>query len=193
MGGESKFKRSQYFIDARFQIAFIARFCLITVLASALIVFLIYYFNRQTTTVAFENLKVVVKSTADFILPMMLQIMIGVTLLVGIATVAVALFTSHKIAGPLYRIKTDLDKFREGDLRGPIRVRGKDQAQKLALSFEEMRVEMKNSISLVKKEWDSIRSSLVNPESKTQDEEEKKALQASIERIDSELSKFKVD
>ena len=193
MNINKKLKRSQYFIDKHFQFVFIAKFCLITVLASALIVLLIYYFNRQTTTVAFENLKVVVKPTADFILPIMLQIMIGVTLLVGIATIAVALFTSHRIAGPLYRIKTDLDKLTKGDFRNPIHVRGKDQVQKLALSFEEMRVEIKNSISTVKEGWSSIKSNLVNLESKTQDEEEKKALQANIERIDSELSKFKVD
>lgn len=193
MRKQGKNKRRNYFIDKSFQSRFIIKFCFIVVLASLLTGILIYYFNRQTTTVAFEDLKVVVKSTADFILPITLEIIVIVSLLVAIAVGALTLFTSHKIAGPLYKLKMELEKISNGDLSSPIRIRAKDQLQKIASEFNEMRIGLKNSISEIKINWDSIKTDLYKLREEIKDEERKRKIEDNIKKIDSELARFKID
>jgi len=135
-----KNKRKRFYISKSFQSRFIAKFCLLVICASLLSGALIYYFNQKTTTIAFDHLKVVVKSTADFILPAMLEILVSVTFIIIIATIAVTLFTSHKLVGPLYRVELEIDKIKRGNLSIPIHIREKDQTKRLAASLEEMRV-----------------------------------------------------
>ncbi|MCK4463420.1 MAG: hypothetical protein KAU58_03815 [Candidatus Omnitrophica bacterium] len=184
-------RRRNYFIDKSFQSKFIIKFCTLTIIASLLTGFLIYYFNQKTTTVAFENLKVVVKSTSDFILPIVLQILVIVTILIGIGAVVVTLFTSHKIAGPLYRLKKELEKMKNGDLSSPVQIRSGDQLQRIASEFGDMRLGFRDSISSLKESWSSIKIILLKLKSETREEEEKKRLEDYINKIDSELAKFK--
>lgn len=186
-------RRRNYFIDKNFQTKFIIRFCLLIMLASLMTGALIYYFNMQTTTVAFENLKVVVKSTADFILPIMFQVIIIVTVIVGLATIAVTLFTSHKIAGPLYKLKMELGKMKEGDFSSPIRIRAKDQLQKVVSEFDGMRSNINKSMGTLKEAWSSIKAELSLLEREVKDEAKRKLLADSIKRLDSELARFKTN
>ncbi len=186
-------RRRNYFIDKSFQFKFIIKFCTLIIIASLMTGFLIYYFNQKSTTVAFENLKVVVKSTSSFILPIMLQILLIVTLLVSIGTIFVALFTSHKIAGPLYRLKAALEKIKNGDFSTPIQIRTKDQLQKIVSEFDDMRLGFKNSIGSLRENWTSIKTTLLKLASEIKEEEEKKRFQDNIDKIDSELARFKIE
>jgi len=186
-------RRKNYFIDKNFQTKFIVRFCLLIMLASLMTGALVYYLNRQTTTVAFENLKVVVKSTADFILPILLEVMVVVTFVIGLATIAITLFTSHKIAGPLYKLKVELEKMKEGDFSSPVRIRAKDQLQKVASEFDEMRLRVNNSVGTLKENWNPIKEELSRLQREAKSEEEKKSLLSSIEQLDSELARFKTN
>lgn len=185
-------KRRKYYIDKGFQFKFIIKFCALIIIASLLTGALIYYFNQKTTTVAFENLKVVVKSTSSFILPIMLQILIIVTLLTGIGTVIVTLFTSHKIAGPLYRLTADLERIKSGDFSFPIKIRTKDQLHKVISEVNNMCLNLKDSIGVLKTDWTSLKEILGKLQSQAP-EEEKKNLQDNINKIDSALTKFKTE
>lgn len=183
-------KRRNYFIDKQFQTKFIIKFCLINIAASLLIGVLIYFFNRQTNTVAFENLRVVVKSTADFIQPIVSMVIVIVTLFVAISTVLILLFTSHRISGPLYRLLIEFGKMKAKDLSHPIRIRATDQLQRLALECEATRAEYQQSIHKVKKIWQSIRAAL--RESKdSRDVQEKRRLEQEMDALTSELEQFK--
>lgn len=193
MGTYRENRRRTYFIDRSFQTKFIIKFCLLIISASLLTGILIYYFNRQTTTVAFENLRVVVKSTSDFILPIMLEILAIVTVLVSIATIIVTLFTSHKITGPLYRLKAELEKIKSGNLSSEVRIRADDQLQRVASELDEMRKTSKNSIEKLIDNWDSIKTSLDRLKEEMADEKEKRRIADNIENIDFELSKYKID
>ena len=186
-------RRKNYFIDKSFQTKFILKFCSLNILASLVTGGLIYYLNRQTKTVAFENLELVVKSTSDFILPILLEILVIVSLLVAIATMVVILVTSHKIAGPLYRLTLDLQKIKTGDLTSPIHIRTKDQLQKAANEFEEVRVHFRDSIGTLKKNWMTLRSDLLALKNSARDESQRKRLEKEIEVIDTELLRFKTE
>lgn len=157
------------------------KFCLINIAASSLIGILIYGFNRQTNTVAFENLKVVVKSTADFIQPIMSLVIVIVTLLAAISTIIIVLLTSHRIAGPLYRLTAELEKMKVKDLSHPVRVRATDQLQRLARECEAMRIEYQQSLDKIKTLWKSIQTA----------HRQSTDASRSIEDLTSELERFK--
>ena len=186
-------KRKNYFIDKRFQTKFIVKFCLINMAASLLIGILIYGLNRQTNTVAFENLRVVVKSTADFIQPIMALVIVVVTLLAAISTIIIVLFTSHRIAGPLYRLTAELEKIKAKDLSHPIRIRATDQLQRLARECESMRIEYQQSIQKAKKILQSIRTTLPPSEDSKKNAEEKLQFERKIDELTSELEKFQTE
>jgi len=188
----AKIKRRNYFIDKGFQTKFIIKFCLLVVIASLLIGIFTAYINAKTTTVAFENLKVVVKSTSDFILPTLLFILLIVSVLTGVATILITLFTSHKIAGPLYRLTVELEKMKQGNFSEEIRVRAEDQLQKVATEFEEMRVVLKDSLSKIRENWDLAKPD-IEKLNQGSDPKEKERIQENIKNIDSELGKFNTD
>ncbi|MFH1594578.1 MAG: methyl-accepting chemotaxis protein [Candidatus Omnitrophota bacterium] len=188
-----KFARRNYFIDKPFQTAFIVKFSFLIIATSILIGIMIYYMNRHTTTVAFENLKVVVRSTADFILPAMFQVLAAVTVLVILATAAVTLFASHKIAGPLYRFKLEMDKIKRGDFSHAIHVRDSDQLKNLATDFEEMRVSVRDTVKTLKKSWGAVKAHLRMVEDEMKSSKIKKGIEEDISKIDAELAKFKTE
>ena len=186
-------RRTHYFIDKGFQARFIIKFCLLIIATSLLTGVLIYCLNRQTTTVAFDNLRVVVKSTSDYILPMMLEILVIVTLIVGAVTMIIALLTSHRIAGPIYRLTVELDKLKHGDLSSTIHVRAKDQLQKVASDLDELRIRFKDSVNTLKGNWDSVKTNMQKLIEETNDEEKKRSIADNIEKIDTELARFKIN
>ena len=131
-------RRRNYFIDRKFQGEFIARFCFIVIIASIFIGFLVLYLSRDFTTVTIENTKVMVKTAADFMLPIMVQTVIVVNLFAGLAVIILTLFTSHRIAGPLYRLKREIDLLKSGDMHANFRIRKTDQLQDLAVSLTDL-------------------------------------------------------
>jgi len=185
-------KRRNFFIDRRFQSAFIVKFCVLIILVGLAIGVLIYALNRNTTTVAFENLRVVVKSTSDFILPMMVESLVIVTVLAALVTIAITLFASHKISGPLYRLNDELEKVKSGDLSGPVRIRTGDQLQKVADTLEGARLKTRERINRIACEWEGLKNALAPPDETTKKEGENGALAEKIEKMDEALSGFKL-
>jgi nitrogen fixation/metabolism regulation signal transduction histidine kinase len=125
---EEKFKnrRRNYFIKKKFQRDFILKFCGLVVGGSIISGVIIFMMSKNTLTSAFENSRLVIKSTADFILPAVCLSSAVVLILVGLAAIMITLFTSHKIAGPLYRMEQDVKEVAGGNLKIKFNLRGSD-------------------------------------------------------------------
>jgi len=177
-------RRKNYYIDKDFQMKFIVKFCFVIIVASIATATLIYYFNLQTTTVAFENLRVTVKTTSDFILPIVLQILAIVTIVAGILTVYFTMFTSHKISGPLYKLNVELKKIKDGDFTTPIRIRSTDQLQQIANNFDDFRKNMQETIKRLQSKCDEAENAC------SKDEISK--IKKKIQTLKDELSQFNV-
>lgn len=130
-------KRRNYFIDKPFQTRFILKFCFLVIAAGLVTIGFLYYFSMQSMTVSIVNSRVVVKTTADFLLPVLIQTVVVVTILVGLATMFVTMFVSHKIAGPLFHFRKCLKAVGDGDF-SEIKLRKMDQLQELAKDFNDM-------------------------------------------------------
>jgi nitrogen fixation/metabolism regulation signal transduction histidine kinase len=108
---------------------------------------ILYFIGKRSTTVAIINSSVVVESTADFLLPILIQTVVVVLVLVSIATIVVTLFVSHKVAGPLYRLKKAMHDLGEGDLSTEIKLREFDQLKDIAVAFNSMVQKLKERFS----------------------------------------------
>ena len=149
------YQRRNYYIDKDFQTKFIIKFCSLIALGSVFTVALIYWLARHSTTVGIANGRVAVHTTAEYLLPLLLQTVFVELVIVSIAAIVMTLLVSHKIAGPLYRFKVMLGKLSEGDVSSAMRLREGDQLQQVAIAYNEaiekingIIVKAKNSSSL---------------------------------------------
>jgi len=181
--------RRTYFIDKSFQSKFILKFCALVAIGGALTIAIVYFLARQSNTVAFVNSRVVVKTTADFILPLLIQTVVIVLVLISLATLAVALFVSHKIAGPLYRFKKVIQQLKEGDFCCDFKIRHLDQLQDLAQELNDMILKVRGEIKSLKGQVTSLADKLEdfseqeNPETKKKDLGELKHITKEINKI----------
>ena len=143
-------RRRNYFIKKKFQLHFIIKFCLLVITGTIASGVIIYMMSRSTVTTVFENSRLVIKSTAEFILPAVLLSSIVVTVVIGLATIFITLFTSHRIAGPLYRIEKDVGEVASGNLKKSFNLRQTDEIKPLAEALNEMAKNLKSEMEKIK-------------------------------------------
>jgi methyl-accepting chemotaxis protein len=184
-------RRKIYYIKKEFQMVFIIKFCLLVILGGIVSGAVIYLVSQGSATTVFENSRIRIKSTADFILPAVLLSTAVVTVLVGLASVIVTLYASHKIAGPIYRIEKDLEKVMLGDLRVKFNLRKNDQLQALAIMIEALVANLGDNI----KELRQARSELAKiAEGMRHNGGDARLLEVEkkLQEIDKRLAKFNV-
>jgi methyl-accepting chemotaxis protein len=167
-------------VRMKFQMDFILKFCAIIILAALIIAAIVYALSISSTTTVFENSRLTVKSTADFILPLLILSSLAAIIGAGAVTIIVTLFISHRIAGPLYRLEKDIAEVNNGNLTVEIHVRKKDELQELARSLNQMLKSIRSTLSELNKEIKSITLAAI-PEKEQQ----------RIESIKNILKKFK--
>lgn len=183
----SKNRRRNYYIDHEFQRNFIVKFCLLVIAGTVISGLLVYLMSQNTVTTVFEHSRLKIKSTADFILPAVLLSSAVVIVLVGLAAISVTLFTSHKIAGPLYRIEKDLEKVIAGDFKVKFGLRKNDQLQALAVRIDQVIGMLRVYIQAIKQASAELQEELQRKgKGNFQDLENK------LKDINKRLSKFKI-
>ncbi len=179
-------RRRILFIDKDFQAKFIAKFCMIVVISSVLVVALLLFLSKNFTTVAIENTQVVVKNTSDFILPIIIETVSIVTVFTALAVIILTLLVSHKIAGPLYRLKKEIDVFKAGYLAANFKTRKSDQLKELAASLCEMGNSLASKHIELKNKLAGLKASLQNPD------DDKGAILRKLNELEQVLSYFKI-
>ena len=142
--------RRNYFIDARFQGSFILKFCLFVVLATLAVTVIAINITGDATTVTIEGTKVSARHTGDFIFPLLLETALIVSVASSIIVAAVLLFETHKIAGPLYRIKKDLELLKNGDYSVKFKIRAGDELKDLADELKNLSDHLEKKQALAK-------------------------------------------
>ena len=143
------YKRRQFFIKKEFQFRFILRFCLLILFGGILSTGLILYFSQGNLTSLFSNSRLVVTDTAFFILPAVLYSNLFTTVMISLSIIAVTLFVSHKIAGPLFRLEKDINVIAEGDLTHTVNLRKGDQLRELSVDINEMTKRLNTKVTAI--------------------------------------------
>ena len=150
----------------------------------------VYFLSQNSTTVAIENTKVIVKKTSDFILPILLNTFL---LAVFFSTVTIGLLTmfiTHRIAGPLFRLNREVEKFKSGDLNADFHIRKDDELRVLAKNLSEMADIYKSKHGRLKEGIQKLNERLESEKSSVS-VENKEFLKNYIQGIIKELNYFK--
>ena len=154
------FRRRNYYIDKDFQIKFVMKFCALVAGGAGLTILMLYLLTQLSTTVSIVKSRVVVMTTADFLLPLLAQTVVIVTVAVGITTAIFTLIVSHKIAGPLYRFKQTFKELEQGNFSNQIRLRKDDQLHEVAVEFNHMINAVRNQIHEANRATEAIKHDL---------------------------------
>jgi hypothetical protein len=189
--------RKNYFIEKKFQ----AKYLLLTILMllTFSFLFVIIIFAPYILTLHFDYPFTAKAEAARALLLLHSRIwpwIGGVILFFG----AISIFISHKVAGPLFRIKKSLDKVTQGDLSVVIKLRKwddlKDLAEHINLLVEELRtfvIALRNDYDLLS---DYIQELEQKIEKKILTEESGRELirkvQASRKNIETALKRFNI-
>ncbi|KHE92572.1 MAG: methyl-accepting chemotaxis protein [Candidatus Scalindua rubra] len=141
--GKRKYKRRQYIIDRRFQYSLISKFAILAasiVTGSLFFLVLIYYiygdiqvsveqpipFDLSDSFV--DNEEMVTYSLMNLLWPVLSICLVGTI----VFTFFFSLIVSHRMAGPVYRMRNLLEEMAKGDLSRPVScLRKKDEFKHL--------------------------------------------------------------
>ena len=153
MGNKAGMNRRQILmIDRSFQQPFIIKWFLMVTAGSVMMGLSVYLFCSRTVTTVFRNSRLEILTTMDFILPGLLMSAAVVIAVVGAATAFIALYMSHRIAGPVYRMRRDLESFKAGNLKQIFCLRSHDELKSLSSSLNEMARSVQTRIAALKTE-----------------------------------------
>jgi methyl-accepting chemotaxis protein len=156
---KNHYKRRQFFIKKEFQFRFISRFCLLILIGGMLSTGLILYFSQGNLTSLFSNSCLVVTDTAFFILPAVLYTNLVTIVIISLSMIALTLFVSHKIAGPLFRLEKDINVIAEGNLNFTVKLRKGDQLRELSEDINHMTKCLNNKVASIQAGLEQIRMS----------------------------------
>jgi len=136
-------KRKQYFINKTFQSEFILKFCGLVILGSAAFGVILFLFSKHTLTTSFENSRLMIKSTADYIFPGLLFGGAITAVITALAACVIVILMTHRIVGPMHRFEKYIKEIGSGMLNSDLKIRRKDQFQNMADSLNNMTKDLK--------------------------------------------------
>lgn len=154
------FKRKTVFINKGFQTDFSIRFLILIVIEAAMAVGLFAYLSRGTVITGYSGSELVIARTSEYFLPAALLINLIVIGLTAVAGFIVMLYSSHKLAGPLYRFEKGLEDTASGDLTYRFNLRTKDQISAMADRLNSFNERMDGKIAAIKDESTLLRDEL---------------------------------
>lgn len=149
-------KRRRYFIKKDFQFRFIFKFCLLILLGVVISTGLLFLFSQDTLTSSFDQSRLVIKQTSFAILPAAIYTNVITLALITLATIAVTLFVSHKLAGPMFRFEEDIKVIGDGDLTKRVRLRKKDQLTAIVDSLNGMTTSLHEKLLTIHREVEQL-------------------------------------
>ncbi|UCG34733.1 MAG: methyl-accepting chemotaxis protein [Candidatus Omnitrophota bacterium] len=190
-GGRGKLYRLRrlHFLSNQFQRSFVIKFCLIIV-AGALISGAVIYLKSQTTvTTVFEDSRLKIKSTADFILPAVLLSSAVVIAVVGISAIIVTLWSYRRIERLLFQMEEEIEEADAGNLNVQLRPGKNVEFKVLALSLNKLIRDFRKLIVTAKNDVFQLESDFEKIEKKEGQAIPEK-IKADLEVLKEELSRF---
>lgn len=154
--GQNKNRRKTYLIQRVFQTKFIMLFLFLVILSSVISGILLY--KRTNTELGFHygEAHSKLKKTGEILLPNVLMGNVIAIIVIGAASIALTIFISHKIAGPLYRFGKNAEQIAQGDLTITTNLRQSDQIHGLADSFSKMTAELRQKLLGIRKNSEEL-------------------------------------
>jgi methyl-accepting chemotaxis protein len=158
-------RRRQVYIKKQFQFRFILKFCMILLAGVLVSTALLFLFSQDTLTSSFSHSRLEIKSTGEAMLPAIIYTNLISLALILVTTIMVTLYISHKIAGPIFRLESEIRRIGEGNLSTTVTLRNKDQMLEFAQRVNEMTSGLHRRVSEVQRQVDEIAAAASQPDS----------------------------
>jgi methyl-accepting chemotaxis protein len=143
-------RRRNYFIKKELQGKYIFTFFLLVLAGSVLFTAIFSFMSADTMTIVYKDSSLRLGRT-----PMILSreilgahwlfIVIG-----GLLVVVLAMFMTHRFAGPMYRLEKSVEEMIRGNFNFEIRLRAKDEAKELAAMMNELNTVLSERLKEIK-------------------------------------------
>jgi len=134
----TEFKRNTMFIQKAFQMRSIMTVVGIIAASGLLSGVLMYFMLSSELSSELQMAHNQLQNTWDSLAPAIIFGNIVTVIVTGLVASVAVLYQSHKIAGPMYRLKTICDEVSRGNYNPVSSLRKADQLTELATSFEKM-------------------------------------------------------
>lgn len=157
-GTPRPYRRRVVYIHKAFQRKFILKFCVIALCAMVAASSLVYLLSKDTLTATYRYHHLALQRTGEAILPALVITNLVILLALLGATIAVTLYVSHKIAGPLYRLGRSVEGVGAGDLSFSVKLREHDELLDFAATLNGAVEGLRERVLQVQGEIDSLRA-----------------------------------
>ena len=189
--------RRNYFIEKRFQIKYMLLTMLLLLVYS--FIFVVIIFAPYMLTLYFDYPLVEKTEAARAILLLHAKVWPGIGIVILLFG-AVSIFITHKIAGPLYRLKKSLSQVTEGNLNVVVKLRKWDDLQDLAEHVNILIEELRTFVTTLRNDYNLLSEYILELEHKIEikmlTEESGREIinkvQESRKNIENALKKFKI-
>jgi nitrogen fixation/metabolism regulation signal transduction histidine kinase len=158
--GQRPWRRKNYLIRKDFQGRFILRSFLAILVGAAVFTVILSIFSAHTMTVTYEDSALRIDRTPKALFLYMVRAYGVYILLLGVLISVVAVFLSHRIAGPLFRFERSVEEITRGNLAFCVILRKKDEGKELAGLMNEMITSLASRIRSAKEEAEAAYSGL---------------------------------
>ncbi len=168
--------RPQQPIQPFFSLAFQLRYCvgLLALSAAGAIVFFQFFDNRLDEGYLASLLTL---HELQLLLPVVLTVLAGLQILIiFLLSLAILVFVSHRIAGPVFRYEQALQGIVAGDLRQKVRTRRTDQLKPLVTALNDFQAAMRGRFGQLRRLQAEVDAALAAAERGTWTEAERERL-----------------
>lgn len=187
------YKRRNFFIKKDFQGKLILGYFLFVTAGCLFFLFLLGLFSADSLTILYDNHDLQLGNTPIMLLKKTLTahwifIVVGSALLV-----VAAMFLTHRIAGPLFRLEKTLDSMLKGKLDDTIFLRTNDEGKDLAKKINEFNANLSQSVKNLQANTDAVADLLEQARLKTQSltQEQQEELQIIFWNIEEKNKRIK--
>ncbi len=151
-----RYKRRNYFIKKNFQGKLILGYFLFMVAGCFIFAIILALLSADSMTMVYQNNDLRIGQT-PFMLIKQLLTAHWISIVLGSAfVVVIAMFITHRLAGPLFRIERAVDNMLSGQLDDVIYLREKDEGKELAAKLNQFNLELSGNIAEIKKRSKNI-------------------------------------
>ncbi len=192
------FLKRTFLVEKAYQIKFILKIVAFVVLATILTGVIAYFLTDEALEHNFYSIHSKISNVRELLLPSVIAIMFVVTAIVAFFTTIISLIESHKVGGPIYRFKMNLDKIGNGDLNTVSKLREGDELQDFTATINQMTKGIKTRViaiddkfSTVKKQIGELGAVLSRDDISNPDKEKVQALNNYINDLENVINDFK--
>jgi len=132
---DTQYKRRNFFIKKEMQGRYILSFFVFIIFSSLLYASIFSWLSADSVTIVYKDNNLTLGKTPYILFAEMLRANWILILLGGIAGVIVAMFLTHRFAGPIYKIEKSIYEMSQGNLAFDVCLRKSDEGKELAAAL----------------------------------------------------------